>query len=323
MKRNVKRDSCRGIVLGMGYYIGKNIRRTLAEWTAVPFGLLLYGGIRKKDCYDVIICNHIGDFLYTVSYLKEFKEQNQIAYLRIISTKRFAKLALLFPEVCEEYRSISETCLERLLFSYRYPLGRKIYHFMENVKLVEPASDFADRYGYVEAFPNLNLEMCIKYGILKLSEQTVREYPFLNSEKQKDKKRVKKVLLCPAAAIIEWKNYESFFVKLAAKLAQENISVYINDMKNSEISEKKPLEEFIYFTGEMDCVVGIRSGLLDLAAAAGCGVLALYPKEYELRRYFDLCKMNPYNQKIMECELSDDLEKDAEEIFRILIKQGE
>lgn len=280
----------------------------LIGWAITPIGLLTYMRVRGKKYYDVVMCDHIGDFLYTIGYLRQFKQINRISYLRIIGTARLQDLVKLYPGIVDEYRTVGKFRLQMMLFPYRTSIGRMCFQYMKNVKVIEPSRDFVQQFDYVAAFPNLTLRDCIKYGILRLPEEIQMELPCIpDSGPEKVKKT--QIILCPSAVVTEWKPYQRLFKRLVKVLTQNGIKVYEN-------KESMPLYEFASLASRIDCVIGMRSGLLDLAALMGCRVIALYPEDSMMMSYFDLRKMNEHNHKIVQYRMSGSMTADIRQIFK-------
>lgn len=301
-------------------YLWRTLKRTLSEWIAVPFGLCVYTAIRKKGCSDILICDHIGDFLYTVGYLKAYKQVNGIMRLRVISTERFSVLEKYYPGAFDEYKVVSKRRLKWLLFPYHYRLGRQAYQGM-GVKVVEPASDFADRYEYVTPFPGLTLKDCICYGVLRLPFECRMDKPVWYRENKSERNRPLKVFLSPFAAVTRWEPYLQLFRQLSITLTECGYKVFKNQDDNSAIQGtciKGNLDDFMGLAEQMDWVIGIRSGLLDLAALIGCRVIALYPREDKMTSYFDLQRMSERKEGIWQYRMLDNTKEDVRNLLEFL-----
>ena len=287
--------------------IHKSIR-ILVGWVVTPVGLLTYLKVRDKKYYDIVTCDHIGDFLYTIAYLGQFKQINDIPCLRIIGTARLQGLVRLYPGIVDEYRAVRKFQLQIMLFPYRTSIGRLCLQHMKNVKVIEPSRDFVQQFDYVSVFPNLTLRDCIKYGILRLPEEIKMELP-CKPDNIPVKEKKAQIMLCPSAVVTEWKSYQSLFKRLEKTLSQSGIKVYTN-------KESMPLNEFANLASHMDCVIGMRSGLLDLAALMGCRVVALYPADSTMMDYFDLRKMNEHNHRIVQYRMSGSMTEDIRQILK-------
>lgn len=288
--------------------IQKSIR-TFAWWAVTPIGLFTYMRVRDRKFYDIVMCDHIGDFLYTIGYLREFKQINHITHLRVIGVARLQDLVRLYPGIVDEYRTVGKIQLQIMLFPYRTSIGRMCFQYMKNVKVIEPSRDFVQQFDYVAAFPNLTLKDCIKYGILRLPEEVQMELPCI-PDNVPVKEIKSQIMLCPSAIVTEWKPYQRLFRRLAKVLSQSGVKVYEN-------KESMPLYEFASLASHMDCVIGMRSGLLDLAALMGCHVIALYPADSMMMDYFDLRKMNKHNHKIVQYRMSGSIADDIRQILKL------
>lgn len=285
--------------------------RGLGARALAPAGILSYMAVRDRGCYDILTCDHIGDFLYTAGYLSAFKQANRIRRLRVIGTERLEKLARFYPGAIDEYRAVSRARLQLMLYAYRTGIGRRYFRAAGCVTVIEPSGDFVRQFEYVETFPNLTLRDCIQYGILRLPETARMERPDQTlCRAAAGEGGGERIMLCPAAVVTEWKSCREMFDKLAETLSRSGCRVYEN-------KESVPLDECVRLMRRMDCVIGMRSGLLDLAALAGCPVIALYPPENRMMRYFDLGRMNEHNPGIAQYRLSGETERDIRQILAI------
>ena len=283
--------------------------RGLAVRALAPIGILSYMAVRDRGCYDVLMCDHIGDFLYTAGYLRAFKRTNRIRRLRVVGTARLESLARFYPGVIDEYRVVGKRRLQLILSAYRTWIGRQ-YYMAAPVSVIEPSRDFVRQFAYVETFPNLTLRGCIQHGILRLSEEAQPELPQL-CQAAPGHGETKRILLCPSAAVTEWRPYQGLFRQLCGIFSQRGLEVSVND-------ETVPLDECARRMRRADCVIGMRSGLLDLAALAGAPAIALYPPDSRLMRYFDLRRMNEHNPRTAQYRLRGSATEDIRGILAIL-----
>lgn len=296
------------------------IKSLIEEVFLLPVGILYYLHLRKKDYFDIVICDHIGDFLFTAGYMEAFKKENHLPYIRMIGTEKFYCMKEYYKNTIEEYRVIRAKYLKLLLLVNRYRLGKMMFCYIGTLRVIEPSSDFVLEYKYIENFPELTLKTCIQYGILQLPKEAPFIAPAISKQKEK-KKENKKILLCPEAQVIENEKIEEYFNSLIPLLKKENYICYMN-VKNCKIKDVisvyDTLDQFFNLADEMDCVLGVRSGILDLAAFTKSKIIALYPQNSKMGRFYDLHITNPENHRLFQYNLTENRTQDIENIMNLI-----
>lgn len=279
--------------------------------------------VRKKGIYDVVICSHIGDFLFAAGYAEALKKEKQIRKLRLVGDQKFAKLLAYYPDLDCDYKALKQGRLQVLLDANRNRIGRAFFQQLGSISIVEPANGFLDGFVYAFRFPELNLKNCVKYGSLGLSKNSDFIRPSYKAG-QKRTSNKKKVMLCPFAQVMNIPKIEQYMELLAEGFLKAGYVVYINEMWHGILDNRIKqvrwgLDVFFEKCFEIECVIGIRSGLLDLAVCTSAAVVALYPKGSGLNQFYDLNLMDPEKKNNFQYILTNDLQKDVEEILSLCI----
>ena len=131
------------------------------------------------------------------------------------------------------------------------------------------------------------------------------------------------VLLCPYAQATGYEGTGRLFRKLAGRLAEKQYPVGINAPDGQQLFPGATvvtdgLKEIFENFSQYRAVIGIRSGLLDLAVFAGCTVSALYPPGYDLTGFYDLRQAAACVQRsgqLFQYELTGDPDRDLAAIM--------
>lgn len=298
-----------------------------------------YTGLQKKDTYDVILCSHIGDFLFTAGYLQEFQQAVQMGRyqkrrkLRLIGVQKFEKLLDYYPGLDCEFLALRPKLLQLILDANRTRAGRAFFEKTGSVHVVEPANAFIDGVLYAFRYPDLNLRMCIQYGVLGLKKNACFARPSYTPKANQDERHQKKkrVLLCASAQVMEIKNIGKYMSYFAEYFTKEDCEVYANGMWEEMPTEKVKsvywdLGSFFKNCFHIDTVIGVRSGLLDLAACTSAAVIALYPKKCAegkgCSRFYDIKQIFPEKETNHQYILTGDFSVDVEEILRLTRKRS-
>lgn len=309
-------------------YLKMLVKSILQQLFAVPAAALYYrAGLRKKGACHLVICDHIGDFLYTMGYVRAFCSQRKIQNLRIIGTGRFRELAGLFPVTGCEYHAVSGHLIHLLCIADRYVSGRQLFRSWDDFYLVEPANGFLEGFDFAGHFPQMNLKSCICCGSLKLRPESPFYVPgqkISDTEYEPpDSCQHGKILLCPFAQTMDYEKAEQLFCELAETLKADHYKVYVNVAEGQTIQTgalrvQAGLRELYESLWQYEAVIGIRSGLSDLAVFSGCKkVIALYPPAYELTAFYDLSQMHAGRQNIFQYELTGNMQQDIQAVLQM------
>lgn len=311
------------------YY--KILAKSILEQSfAVPWAALYYRKrLKKPGVYHLIVCDHIGDFLCAMGYARAFQAQKHIKKLRIVCTEKFRELVDMYPQLDCEYCGISKRKLELLCTANRNVLGQQLFASWNDNCVIEPADGFVQGFDYAKRYPGLHLKECICYGSFGLKENSPFDLPsYAQSACQDTDKRTGgaseagKVLLCPDAQSVCYAQAQPLFRQLAKAFKDRGWKVFVNIKPGRKTAVRAiPIycgfRELCEKLGQFQCVVGLRSGILDLAAFAPCGVIALYPPACGMERFFDLHDMNPAKKDIYQYQLTGDRILDTDAVLRI------
>lgn len=296
----------------------------LQQSIVVPWAALYYKiRLRKPGVYNLIVCDHIGDFLFVMGYAREFQKQKHIEKLRIVSTGKFRELAEMYPELNGRFCGISKRKLHLLCTANRYVLGQQLFASWKDNCVVEPAGGFQQGFDYARRFPGLHLKECICYGELGLKEHSQFDIPTY-AQGELLNTAASKVLLCSDAQSVFYAQAEPFFQQLAEEFKDRGWQVFINAKKGrvaaiQAIPVRDGLKALCAKLGQFQCVIGLRSGLLDLAAFTPCKVIALYPPACDMGRFYDLHHTNPVKKEIYQYQLTDDRGTDIGAVLQIAV----
>lgn len=299
-------------------------KSVLQQMFIIPAAAVYYKTrVRKKGAYHLVVCGHIGDFLYTMGYARAFQKKHNIKKLRIVSVERFQELARLYPGVSCEYHTVSGIGMRLLCIANRYASGQQLFHTWKDCRIIEPANGFVMGFDFAKQFPQLNLKNCICQGALGLQPDSRFELPAgtRNNNSHKISFR-KKVLLCPYAQAISYDQTKQLSELLARRLLAENYEVYVNAPQGRQLpagtkAAYGSLKVWYENLGQYEAVIGIRSGLLDLAAFSGCRVAALYPPAYGLTAFYDLRQTGMPGSGIFQYELTGNMEDDIDAVAAV------
>ncbi|WP_167958638.1 hypothetical protein [Anaerosporobacter faecicola] len=300
------------------------IKIILEQVIVLPIAFLIYIlCFRKRGRYNIVICEHIGDMLFTLGYLNAFgKEKNSIP-LHVITTKKWLELVTLYPNAYDSIQVVKHWQLKVFLLLDHYQVGQVLLKKCNDITVVDPGNNFTQGYEFARRFPEANLKDCIKYGILHLDSDAEFETPvkdiLTNNRENETKKRI---LLCPYASVtneIDKSIYEMIVKEYTAKGYQ----LFTNVTGNQSVIEgtepiTSSLRELYTIGDSFACVIGLRSGILDLLSFCKCPIVAIYPYANPLVAFFNLKKTNPKNKQIFQYRLTEDLGKDQIEIMTIL-----
>lgn len=268
--------------------------------------------LRRKNTFHLIVCNHIGDFMFAMGYVNEYREQNHLSEITIIGAPKFKEIFDRYQFDRAMFCACSGRWLKRLEEVNQYVSGRMMYRYLADVLVIAPGNDYV--MGYSAILPladqmGFTLKDLLAYVNMQLS---MNAYYEKISAPKADNKKSKKILLCPDAQLLSWKEKHSFF-QLFQENAQRNGYETVINSPNSDGG----LGEFYDRCPEYTAVVGMRSGLLDLAANSGTFTIALYPPEH--KEYMNFCNietMNPYTS-CAQYLLTDSMSYDVEQILKM------
>jgi len=295
-----------------------------------PLGLLyLLTRFREKDTCYVVPCPHIGDVLFTFGYINAYKSKNNIKKLTVICKESFKELAQMYPDAIDEIIIVSEFVLNLILSVDASYYNVLILKKLLKLVIVVPPNHFRGGFDEISRFPGVTFIGSIKYGILGLDEKDSFEPPVKQNEdvgELLDRLGIisgKTIILSPYTHGREYSLDTNIFDAIAIRYSQKGYRVMTNisakwhePIKNTE-ALCCSLREALLISEYCSCVIGIRSGFLDLTLLSGIMVLALYQSDHSGTDYFDLSAM-PIVNLGLQYRLIDDFKSDMVAIYEII-----
>jgi len=304
--------------------IFRNVKQSFVEVPAAALACILF--FRKKDTHYIIICDHIGDFILTMGYLKAFREQKCVQHLTVCVADKFEPLLRAYDGThsFDSAMVFRPHKIQLILRLGSTNFGTHILHKLPHITMVNPADAFtADGFEAILQYPGITLKECILYGCLKLPSDAAFFPPDIKRENARfliEGYCKNKVLLCPfsrATRKIPWQ----LFTDLAEKLQEKGYIVYTNlsDSKHRPIEGTKgircSLTEALHMVDSSWYVIGARSGLMDLLAYTSCKIIALYSHDEPCFDFFQLKALPETKAKTTELKLTDSIRKNINHIL--------
>ncbi len=311
-------------------FIKKLFLDIFGELLIVPIGIFYYLVFynNKKDI-NIVLCNHIGDIIFTLGYLEEYKLQKNVKNINLIGTNKWKNLVGLYPNIYNEYYTIKSFWLKILLYSAKREIGQSVYLKLKNVIFIDPGNNYTMGYNYAVKFPNSNLKDCIKYGCLNLEADSKFLAPHLILHSNKIKNFIndnnllnkKAILLCPYASVTNeiGNNFFEKLVTIYKRMGYLVITNISNDEKaiKGTITIKCNFQEIFELGHYMECIIGLRSGILDLLVFTNKLVISIYPKDNNMINFFDLCHTQENKNKlVLQYVMTNDYYKDIKYIIK-------
>lgn len=286
----------------------------------------------EGDTHYLVICDHIGDFVIAMGYLDAFMQAHGIESLVVYVTPKMAELARRYTRP-----GVQIACLDRRRMDWVLYLNTS-HHTTEwvqkrhNLWLMETAGHFNDKeFGFILHYPDMTLRSLIQHCCLQLPGDAVFR-PFPLKQKTERHGSGRRFILCPSAQVTSLERMsDELFETLADALGRQGYAVYTN-LASSDTEKKAvrgtealrlaldELEEWITCD---DCLIGVRSGLMDLAAYLGCRIVCLYPHNTKLKKFYSLDMLPQTRSSYVEYELAGDITRDSETILRLALDSEE
>lgn len=288
------------------------IKSILQQIFVVPIAIFYYKVmLAKNEVCNVIVCDHIGDFVYTMGYINALKREKRIQTIRIISTNRMQQLLELYPNVSCEFKAISSRWLHIMEIADRYNMGKTAFQSFGDNYFVIPANWFLLGSEGAKRCESNSLRKCIKSYCLDMQTEVLYDLPVTNSASTF---KGKKVLLCMEAESISWREADAYEKELVRQLCDGGYQVEING-KDCFF----PLRMFPLECDNFSAIVGIRSGILDLAMFSSAKVVAIYPLAYEAdMRYYNIEDTNVKKKNVVQYIVNENVQDNVKNIIKII-----
>ena len=288
---------------------------------------------RNKNTHYVVICDHIGDFLLTLGYLKAYREKNSFEHITICTVKKFYELLLSceYKDAFDEIIVLEQRKLQSVLRLNSTNFGSHVKAKLSQFTIVNPANQFVEEK-FISAirYPELTLKDCIKYGCLGLTKD-VKFYPPKLQEKFRETlakkfQESKTVLLCPYSRFTD-EISRRFFDELANDLKNNGYKVYTNLSEpfqtpvKGTIGIQYSLSQLYRELQKGGYVIGSRSGIMDLLMYTRCTIIALYQNGDVYDQFFRLSSLPKTQADAIEFKISSNYKQDIKKIL-LLISGG-
>ena len=295
------------------------IRNLYISLIRVPLSIfyIIYN-FRNKYTHYVVVCDHIGDTLISLGYLKAYKEKNNIKHMTFVTTKGMEPLTECFKQTLDYVMIIHGKGLRLILDSGKTNFGIHVLKKIKNITIINPENAFVDEFFlYPARFPMLSLKDCIRYGELGLEENVAFDVPIYKVADISEvlgNMKVKKgctIILAPYASVTNRISF-SLFDRLAQFFLNNGFQVMTNitDVNQPIAEGSLPLlcniGDVAMVAEYCGYVIGLRSGLLDLLCYAECKLIALYPSDNLYTNFFRLAALEDVSADVIEYRLKNE-----------------
>ena len=242
------------------------------------WGWRIYTCLHRKYKYYIVLNNHIGEAVFTCSYVKELKEEKKIDKIVAISKKSLADICLMFNSIDKviilSNREISALCVYLNNKSHdKYSAINSIWDNRRTINIYK-------KYWLEVQYQDEWLLSRFYSDYLNLIEKSNIEKPIVNDEKsivqfikENAIQKGKSLIIIPDANTYPMMPDE-FWNKIATFFMEKKYNVYINSNKehniicNGYIMPK--LADITAIVNYAGVCISIQCGLSDLLVAADC-----------------------------------------------------
>lgn len=266
---------------------------------------------RDKKKHYMVICDHIGDYIFTIGYLEAFLKKNKINNITICTTNNLLVLNVRYKNKNINTKILDPKTLYQIIALSSTDFGLHVLRKLGNITIINPDNAFMEKhFEYLMRYPNIHFHECIKYGSLALEEDEHFVPPKIDRKITNKSNNSRKVLLCPDSRFINGDNLNYCLQEIASILVMNKYEVFTNIFNSTQIpiDGTKPfrgsLNELIDFVDSGVDVVGVRSGVLDLLSFCNCKVVAIYPNN-KYMNFFDLNFIPERKASIIQVSIED------------------
>lgn len=311
-----------------------NILKEVAVYLfIVPLGIAYYFCcLKKRGQVKIILCNHIGDIIFTLAVLDPLKESNK--KITLLLEKRWFFMLSAF-EIKAEVKKISPFWRWIIFRSNKTEVGQRILYYNKEVKIVNTGDYFTLGYEAPSRIEGCTLVDCIHrialgldhtYEIQLKRKKTISEAELQQFVIHSGVIKGKTVILTPVAHSVSNLDLD-FYERLAKRLKEYGYQVFTNlsSDKEKEIRGTKRLvcglERIVEIAEYCGYLIGVRNGLMDLVSLSNCKIVALYPKNNPMYDFYNIQKNRKENNgKLWQYQLTGNTMQDVETIIRLYLK---
>ena len=248
---------------------------------------------RDKFTTYVYMRPHIGDVCYALSYISEWKVQNAIKNVTLLTTVKNADICRLFLESCDNVLFCNEKTLKKLM-KLRFVIKdlKKLHIPIENHFIDTSPFLFDDRTYHSEDVTAGLITKRVIYNLKGDVKPVFPKIPKVVSEQFVDFCNASKTaIISPYANTVNEISNE-FWKSISKHLLDLGYIVYTNAPgEKLEIDGTKKLDcsvvEMLAYANNTDLFIALRSGVLDLIAGCDCKKIVLY-NNYEFAELYDM-----------------------------------
>lgn len=299
----------------------------------LPLGISYYFlCLKQKGQITVVLCNHIGDIVYTLAAIPPLN--NKYGKTTLVLEKKWDTLLSSF-EINADIKHISPFWRWAVFCANKTVVGQRIMFYSNSVKIVNTGDYFSLGYEITRRIPNLTLLDCvhrIALGLdntydIQLSKKATDKCNIERLIQENELKKGMSVILTPMAHSVQVIN-QNFWKSLARKLSSLGYKVFTNisSEQESAIEGTTPLlcslGEIIDIAKYCGYVIGVRNGLMDLISLSSCQIIALYNADDVMRDFFDITQNNKNNPYTCQYKLTENEILDIDAVITLMTKDN-
>ncbi|MCQ2523349.1 MAG: hypothetical protein MJ123_03340 [Lachnospiraceae bacterium] len=253
-------------------------------------GWLLFRKYKKLYKNAFVLSSHIGEVVFTCSYVEAYKKQWGIDKCCVITFDRFIPIVGLY-ETFDDVFALDPKPLRALSY-YLSDKNHLKTGFVNDIWKNKHSQDLFNKckhskIGYHAEFYSTYLKIDIRSQIKKPDISLIGNY--LSNRNSNLDFTGKTILICPLAQTVKMIP-NTFWEKLVSRIISKGYKVYINgnmDIENA-ITIKPDLIELVDLASKVNRVISLQSGLSDLLVELGieCDVI-MYEEQAFYRRKDD------------------------------------
>lgn len=281
----------------------------------------------KRETHHVVLFPTLGDAIYALSYLNEYKQKNGIPDITIVACDYIKQVCDYYKDVYDNAIYIPKRQLRSLINFSRTIIGQNLCYrkYREKILFTNWVSHLSRRFE--KNNPYLSMHQYIKM-LYQIAPDTKAQTPLVlpaNITPFLRKYEIEKgrtVLLNPYANSVS-RNVTVLFEKIAEGLIEKGYTVITMTATGTQKAvyntKAMPctLSEAFYLAEYAGHVIGFRSGFMDVLVFAKAQIISIDDIYYEDRLMCDLEKWN-VNEECHTVVYEEDEQKTAQEVFDII-----
>lgn len=282
---------------------------------------------RKENTHYLMLGYALGDSIYALSYLKEYKRQHRYEHVTIVCTESVKRVCDFWKDTFEDIICMNKRTISGLQELPRTMWGQQLYSFdhRERITFIPPRCNIIFRNYWNKVY---SMNQYIKDLVFQIDQDSKLQYPDIPHKniqgiiERYNIKRNKTVLLNPFANSIRC-DVSSLFEKISEILAKDGIEVFTLTSSEKEwaIKGTQPLQcdltEAYWLAEYCGTIIALRSGFLDLMVFAHCKIISIVDEDYGAKDFFRLEKWG-VNQNCYTVEYGNNNQEIIQQIMDIM-----